>query len=70
MGLLLRTIWHGLRPAPLVLKIDFIIYRWARLLCQWLEELSPEISQRAGFTYDMSWVNDLDKEDPDIREGL
>ena len=68
MRLLLTTILHGLRPASLVLKIDCIIYRWARLLCGWFEEMSPEISQRAGFIYDLGWMTYL--EDPDATEGL
>ena len=70
MKLLLATLWHGLRPKPIVLRLDSSLYRWARLLCQWFEEMSPAISQRAGFTYDMGWVNELDQEDPDITEGL
>lgn len=68
MKLLLFTLWHGLRPNPQVLKFDSILYRWARLLCQWLEEMSPEVSQRAGFCYDLGWMDDL--EDPDTTEGL
>lgn len=59
MKLLLGTLWHGLRHRPSVVKFDCCLYRRARLLCQWLEELSPEVSQRAGFTYDLAWLGDL-----------
>ena len=65
MKFLLMAFWHGLRPRPMVLKFDAALYRRARLLCQWLEELSPAVSQRAGFTYDLSWLSELsDCEDP------
>lgn len=67
MKLLLLTLWHGLRPRPMVLKFDAVLYRKARLLCQWIEELSPAVSQRAGFTYDLGWLSDLSEE---ITEGL
>lgn len=68
MKLLLATLWHGMRPRPIILKIDHKVYRWARLLCGWLEELSPEISQRAGFQYDLGWLRDLGE--PDDTEPL
>lgn len=53
------TFWHGLRPTPIVLKFDAALYRRARLLCQYLEELSPEVSQRAGFAYDLGLLRNL-----------
>ena len=68
MKLLIGTLWHGLRSWPIVLTFDALLYRWARLLCQWLEEMSPAVSQRAGFIYDLSWMNDLD--DYEITEEL
>jgi hypothetical protein len=36
-----------------------LLYRKARLLCQYLEETSPEISHRAGFAHDLGWLEDL-----------
>ncbi len=68
MKLCIAALWHSLRPRPFILKFDSLLYRWARLLCQWLEEMSPAVSQRAGFVYDLAWMNDLD--DYDITEEL
>ncbi|NJM57992.1 MAG: hypothetical protein HC857_11915 [Synechococcales cyanobacterium RU_4_20] len=57
---LLMALWHILRQYPGFLQIEIAIYRRARLRCNYLEEIHPEISQKAGFTYDLSWLGELE----------
>lgn len=66
--LLTTTVLHTIRDWIVFLRIDSQFYKTARNLCAWLELVTPEVSQRAGFKYDLGWLAAIS--DDEITEGL